>query len=396
MENIFADRISDVPRSFIREILKVTADPDIISFAGGLPNRDYFPVQEIKEACIKVLESDGKTALQYSTSEGYLPLRKFIADRYRNRQGIGIDPDEIIITNGSQQGLDLIGKTLLNEGDHIGIENPGYLGAIQAFSIYKSVFHPITLHKDGIDTDELDAACKLFPLKLFYGVPNFQNPMGVSYSEEKRKAIAEIMRRHSAFFIEDNPYGELRFIGSDIPLVRRYLPDKTILLGSFSKIAAPSFRLGWLCAPGKIMEKIIIAKQASDLHTNYLTQRILMQYLTDNDIDRHIAVIREAYGRQRNTMIRMIQKYFPEEVQYTEPEGGMFLWITLPDGLSSMKLFEIAIAEKVAFVPGLPFYACGGGENTMRLNFSNSDDALIEEGIRRLGTAIKKMMSLES
>jgi 2-aminoadipate transaminase len=396
MENIFADRISDVPRSFIREILKVTADPDIISFAGGLPNRDYFPVKEIKEACVKVLDSDGKTALQYSTSEGYPPLRKFIADRYRERQGIDIDPDEIIITNGSQQGLDLIGKTLLNEGDHIGIENPGYLGAIQAFAIYKSVFHPVTLREDGIDVDELGATLKSYPVKVFYGVPNFQNPTGTTYSDETRKAIAGVMGRHSAFFIEDNPYGELRFIGPDIPLVRRYLPDKTILLGSFSKIAAPSFRLGWICVSRKIMDKIIIAKQASDLHTNYLSQRILSQYLEDNDIDRHIAVIREAYGRQRNAMVRMIREHFPEEVRCTEPEGGMFLWITLPPGLSSMELFEIAIREKVAFVPGISFYACGGGENTMRLNFSNSDEGLIEEGIRRLGLSIRKMMGRRS
>ncbi|HQF08299.1 MAG TPA: PLP-dependent aminotransferase family protein [Spirochaetota bacterium] len=392
MENIFADRISDVPRSFIREILKVTADPDIISFAGGLPNRDYFPVKEIKEACVKVLDSDGKTALQYSTSEGYPPLRAFIAKRYRDRQGIDIDPDEIIITNGSQQGLDLIGKTLLNEGSHIGIENPGYLGAIQAFAVYKSVFHPVTLREDGIDVDELGDALKSFPIKVFYGVPNFQNPTGATYSVETRKEIAEVMGRHSAFFIEDNPYGELRFIGSDVPLVRRYLPDRTILLGSFSKITAPSFRLGWICASRNIMDKMIIAKQASDLHTNYLSQRILSQCLADNDIDRHIAVIREAYGRQRNAMVRMIREHFPEEVRYTEPEGGMFLWITLPAGLSSMELFEIAIGEKVAFVPGIPFYACGGGENTMRLNFSNSDEGLIEEGIRRLGVSIRKMM----
>jgi 2-aminoadipate transaminase len=393
MENIFADRISDVPRSFIREILKVTADPDIISFAGGLPNRDYFPVREIKEACIKVLDSDGKTALQYSTSEGHPALRKFIADRYRDRHGLDIDPDEIIITNGSQQGLDLIGKTLLNEGDHIGIENPGYLGAIQAFAIYKSLFHPVTLREDGIDIDEFTAMMKSYPIKIFYGVPNFQNPCGTTYTEETRKAIAEIMGGYPAFFVEDNPYGELRFIGTDVPLVRRYLPDRTILLGSFSKIAAPSFRLGWICVSRQIMDKIIIAKQASDLHTNYLSQRILSQYLEDNDIDRHIAVIREAYGRQRNTMVRMIKEHFPGEVRYTEPEGGMFLWITLPEGLSSMELFEIAIREKVAFVPGIPFYACGGGENTMRLNFSNSDEGLIKEGIGRLGESIRKMMA---
>jgi 2-aminoadipate transaminase len=393
MDNIFADRISDVPRSFIREILKVTDDPEIISFAGGLPNRDYFPVKEIADACARVLEEDGKTALQYSTTEGYLPLRKFIADRYRDKNGIIVDPEEIIITAGSQQGLDLIGKTLLNEGDHIGIENPGYLGAIQAFSLYKSKFHPVPVRDDGIDIEAFINTMKSSALKIFYSVPNFQNPTGITCSARKRAAIAEVMENHRAFFIEDNPYGELRFIGNDVPPVKHFLPGKTILLGSFSKIVAPSFRLGWICVSRRIMDRMIVAKQASDLHTNYLSQRIVHRYLVDNDIDRHIAVIREVYGRQRNVMVEMIRKHFPVEARYTEPEGGMFLWVTLPAGMSSLELFELAIRQKVAFVPGIPFYAGGGGENTMRLNFSNTDAGLIEEGIRRLGESMKKMLS---
>ncbi len=393
MENIFADRISDVPRSFIREILKVTAEPDVISFAGGLPNRDYFPVSEIADACVKVLKEDGKTSLQYSTSEGYQPLRKFIADRYMSKYNLRVDPDEIIITNGSQQGLDLIAKTLLNEGDHIGIENPGYLGAIQAFSLYKSKFHPVPLLEDGIDIDILKKTFKSGRIKLFYSVPDFQNPSGITWSLDNRRAAAETINDHKAFFIEDSPYRELRFIGEDIPLMMSLCGDKTILLGSFSKIVAPGFRMGWICVSKNIMDKIIIAKQASDLHSNYFTQRILYQYLVDNDIDSHIALIRRVYGEQRNAMVEMIEKHFPEEVHCTKPEGGMFLWVTLPQGLSSLKLFEIAIKEKVAFVPGIPFYTDGKGEKTMRLNFSNTDRDLIEEGIRRLGISIKKMLS---
>ncbi|MCU0822083.1 MAG: PLP-dependent aminotransferase family protein [Spirochaetes bacterium] len=393
MENIFADRISDVPRSFIREILKVTADPDIISFAGGLPSRDSFPVREITEACVRVLNEDGKTALQYSTSEGYPPLRKFIADRYMAKHNLHVDPDDIIITNGSQQGLDLIGKTLLNEGDHIGIENPGYLGAIQAFSLYKSKFIPVPLLDDGIDIDIFKKTVNSRNIKLFYSVPDFQNPSGISWSAKKRAAAAEIINDRGTLFIEDNPYGELRFIGADLPLIKGMTGDKTILLGSFSKIVAPGFRMGWICVSKNIMDKIIIAKQASDLHSNYFTQRILHQYLVDNDIDAHIAQIRKVYGRQRNAMVNMIEKHFPEEVLCTKPEGGMFLWVTLPERLSSMELFEIAIKEKVAFVPGIPFYTEGGGGNTMRLNFSNTDEGLIEEGISRLGISIKKMMA---
>jgi len=391
-EKLFAKRMGTSQKSFIREILKVTEDPNIISFAGGLPNPEFFPVKEIANASLRVLEENGKNVLQYSTTEGYLPLREYIAKRYRKTKELEVDPDEILITNGSQQGIDLIGKIFLDKGDQIVIERPGYLGAIQAFSMYEPLFQAIPLLDDGIDTDLLEKTFTLNKIKLFYAVPNFQNPSGITYSMKKRRDTANILKKHNVIFVEDDPYGELRFIGEDLPSMRSYLEDNTILLGSFSKIITPGLRLGWICAKKDIMERIIVAKQASDLHSNYLSQRIIHQYLIDNDIDKHILKIRDAYKKRRDLMVSMIAENFPEEIKYTEPKGGMFLWITLPEGISSLDLFDIAIKENVAFVPGNAFYVDGSGNNTLRLNFSNSDEEKIEEGIKRLANIIKKSL----
>ena len=392
MNNLFADRMAKTHKSFIREILKVTVNPQVISFAGGLPNPNTFPVQEIIEASKKVLTEDGEDVLQYSTTEGYLPLRKYIADRYLKRKGLKISPDEILITNGSQQALDLIGKVFLNKADRIIVERPGYLGTLQAFAIFEPIFEPVPLLEDGIDIDLFEKAVCSNEIKLFHAVINFQNPSGVTYSREKRLALADSCRDRDMVFVEDDPYGELRFMGEDLPSMRSYLEDNIILLGSFSKIVAPGLRLGWICAKKNVMEKIVIAKQASDLHSNYLSQRIVFQYLTDNDIDEHILKIREVYKKKRDLMVSMIEKTFPQEAKCTRPEGGMFLWVTLPENLSSLDLFELAKKENVAFVPGKAFYVDGGGDNTLRLNFSNSDDEKIEEGIKRLAKVIKKLL----
>jgi 2-aminoadipate transaminase len=389
MENVFADRISYVPRSFIREILKVTADPSIISFAGGLPNRDLFPLRELKAAANTVLDESGREALQYSSSEGDLELRNWIADRYKKKNKFTIHPKNILITSGSQQGLDLLGKTFLNEGDNVIIEEPGYLGAIQAFSLYKPTFFPISLDADGIKTDKLKQVLLNHDIKLFYCVPNFQNPSGISYSEKKRQEVAELLKEKNTILIEDDPYGELRFLGKDRTSFYNIIPNNTVLLGSFSKIVAPSFRIGWIVAKDEIMDKLIIAKQASDLHTNYFGQKIILQYMKDNDIDEHIDKIKKAYSGQRNAMVAAIQKHFPQGINYTEPEGGMFLWITLTEGLSALKLFEKAIRQKVAFVPGDPFYVDKKDVNTLRLNFSSVDEETIRIGIKKLGEVLK-------
>lgn len=391
MSHQFARRMSTVHRSFIREILKVTADPEIISFAGGLPNPELFPVPAMDAAAHEVFENIGASSLQYSTTEGDAGLRAIIAERYK-RRGLTVDPDTILVTTGSQQILDLGGKVFLDRGDKVVIERPGYLGAIQAFSLFEPEFVAVSLDDDGPNLEELEAAFK-DGAKCFYAVPNFQNPSGVSYSLEKRKAVAALTDRYGVLFVEDDPYGELRFLGEDLPSVFSFCEKKGLLCGSFSKIAAPGFRIGWVVAPEKdIYDKLVIAKQAADLHTSTVSQAIMRRYLETNDIEAHVALIRERYGRQRECMVKMIGRYFPESVTITKPEGGMFLWVTMPENCSSMELLDMAIKDQVAFVPGRPFYVDGSGENTLRLNFSNSDEARIEEGIKRLGKSIQSFL----
>ena len=396
METLFADRMADVPRSFIREILKVAVDSEMISFAGGLPNRDMFPVAELREAANKVFDTAGKESLQYSNTEGYLPLREYIAARYKETRGLDIPADNILITNGSQQGLDLLGKIMIDDGDEIVIEEPGYLGAIQCFSMYKASFNPVTLNPDGIDLEQLEKTIRAKNPKMFYMVPNFQNPSGISYSEANREAVAELVKGTRTRIIEDDPYGDLRYFGGALPSFMRYAPDNTILLGSFSKTVVPSFRMGWIVASGNIMEKLNIAKQASDLHSNYFTQRLLYQYLQDNNIADHIKKIRNLYGKQCKAMIDALAEYFPKGIQFTMPEGGMFLWVMLPDNLSAMRLFDIAIKKKVAFVPGNPFYVNRSDANTLRLNFSCVDEDTIRIGIKRLGEAVQELIQENS
>ncbi len=391
MENAFSDRINDVPKSFIREILKVTIDSSIISFAGGLPNRQFFPVKELQKAANDVFEEAGDQILQYANSEGYIGLRQFISDRYKKRDGLDIGVEDILITTGSQQGLDLLGKTFLNKGDDLIIEEPGYLGAIQAFAMYRPRFHPVPVNEGGMDIAKLAQVLSERKPKLLYTVTNFQNPSGISYSDENRHRVADLIQGTSCLIIQDDPYGDLRFSGERKVSFKRIVPEKTVLLGSFSKTVAPALRLGWLVAPPAIMDKLVIAKQAADLHSDYLAQRILHRYLSDNDIDTHIASIIAQYGKQKEAMISAIKDFFPAGVRYTNPEGGMFLWITLPEGVSSMTLFEAAIKKKVAFVPGTPFYVDRKDTNTLRLNFSCSDEATIVEGIKRLGDSIREL-----
>ena len=390
MEANFSVRMKNIKKSFIREILKAIDKPGMISFAGGLPNPLSFPVREIGEATQKVLDSDGMKALQYSTTEGYLPLREFICSRYKKRMGFNVSPDEILITNGSQQALDLVAKVFLDAGDKVLIERPGYLGAIQSLSMFQPRFLDVNLEDDGVDIDAFAQIITNESPKLFYCVPNFQNPTGISYSYGKRSAAAEIVKGKNTVIIEDDPYGELRFMGEDQPSFKKFAPDNSILLGSFSKIVSPGIRLGWVYAPREVMDKLITAKQASDLHTNYFTQRVVYQYYEDNGIEPHIEKIKLLYKAQRDVMVDMIGKHFPQEVTTTKPQGGMFLWARLPEGMSSIDVFNKAYDQNVAFVPGSPFYTTESEDNTFRLNYSNSSDEMIEEGIKRLGRILKE------
>ncbi len=387
--DLLARRIAGVPASFIREILKVTEQPGIISFAGGLPNQALFPLEAIRRASDAVLTDDGYSALQYSTTEGYSGLREWIAARYRKRLGLDIPVEQILITNGSQQALDLLGKVLLNPGDPVLLEAPGYLGAIQVFTLYEPRFIPITLRDDGPDQGELKTALSQHTPKLFYTVPNFQNPSGISYSEASRHAVAELLRGKQTLLIEDDPYSELRYHGNETTSFKQLLPEQTILLGSFSKTVLPSFRLGWIVAPPWLMEKLVIAKQSADLHSSGFTQRVLHRYLSDNDYDAHLQTLIESYGTQQRAMLDAIRRHFPAMVKHTTPEGGMFIWATLPEGMSSTTLLEKALQQQVAFVPGHPFYIDKNDSNTLRLNYTNADRKMIEQGIAMLGEVIR-------
>ena len=393
MDSRYASRMSTIPKSFIRKILRVTEQPGMISFAGGLPNPRFFPVRAMAEAAATTLNGTGESALQYSTTEGYELLREYIAERYRSRRGLNVSADEILITNGSQQGLDLVGKVFVERADAVAIERPAYLGAIQALAVYEPRFCSVPLAHDGIDVDRLTETLRRRRVKLFHTVINFQNPSGISYSRERREALADALAGHDTIVVEDDPYGELRFEGTAAPSMRTWLDERAVLLGSFSKTVAPGMRLGWVCAKRAVMDKLVVAKEASDLHSSIFTQRILYQYLAHHDIDKHIATITAAYRRQRDAMVTAMEDYFPAVVDFTRPEGGMFIWASLPETLSAMELFEHAVEQRVAFVPGTPFFVDGGGEHNLRLNFSNADEEKIEEGIRRLGRILQERLS---
>ena len=392
MESIFSDRIHDVPRSFIREILKVTLDPEVISFAGGLPNRALFPLKKIQLATEQVFNETGSSCLQYSNSEGLLELREYISEHYHKTQNLSIDPTSILITNGSQQALDLIAKITLNDGDQVIIEEPGYLGAIQALSLYRPRYCPVPVTDQGMDIFVLEEQFKNHVPKLMYTVPNFQNPSGITYPRENRKKIAELISGKEVLLVEDDPYGALRFKGEAAPSFYHFVPKQTILLGSFSKMVVPGLRLGWVVAPGEIFEKLLIAKQAADLHTSNFTQHIMNRFLRDNDLDDHIDTINKAYGSQCSAMLAAIDHFFPEIVSCTRPDGGMFLWGSLPDHLSSLELFDHAVESGVIFVPGEPFYTSEEKTSSFRLNFSCVDENLIHDGIERLAISIKRML----
>lgn len=391
-QQLLSHRAANIAPSFIREILKVAQQPGVISFAGGLPNETLFPLEAIRVSTEAVLAHEGYASLQYSNTEGHSGLREWIAERYRRRFGLTIPVESILITNGSQQALDLLGKVLLNPGDDLGMEQPGYLGAIQAFGFYQPRFLPLALNHDGIDVAALEQLLKVHQPKLLYTVPNFQNPTGITYSAENRNAIAALLQGKKTLLIEDDPYGELRYSGEPAPSFKQLLPDQTLLLGSFSKTVLPSFRLGWIVAPPWLIKKLIIAKQSSDLHTCGFTQRVLFRYLNNNEFDQHLHSLIHHYGNNLNVMLRAMEQYCPSEVTFTRPDGGMFIWATLPQQLSAMSLFERAIDRHIAFVPGDPFMLDNRLSHSMRLNFTNSHHEELTMGIAHLAQIIEESL----
>ncbi|MCT8337967.1 PLP-dependent aminotransferase family protein [Methanoculleus sp. Afa-1] len=387
----FAGRMGRAPESFLEELFRVSAVPGVISFAGGLPGSAYIDVEGIREAAREVFADEGRAALQYTTTDGYLPLREFIADRYRRRLGLPATPEEIQIVNGSQQCLDLVAKIFLDSGDAVGMERPGYLGAIEAFSLYEPVVHSVPLEEDGPDLAAFASLIRDHAPKFFYGIPNSQNPSGTTYSEGKRRAVAEVLEGTDTVFYEDDAFGELFFDGKPRPPVKRYLPEQTVISGSFSKIVAPGMRIGWIYAPAPILREFNVAKQAADLHSNFLCQVILHRYLSTHDLDAHVARVAAVYGANCRLMCDLLNDLMPPGTTHTNPEGGMFMTATLPDGISSMEVFSEGVKEGVAVLPGVPFYADGGGEDTIRLNFSAAGEEEIAEGIHRLARVVRRL-----
>jgi 2-aminoadipate transaminase len=397
----YAHRMQKMGSSVIRELLKLTEQPDIISFAGGLPAPEVFPVEEFRAACNYVLDHFGPQALQYSTTEGYRPLREMIA-RHTARYAVEVTADNILITSGSQQALDFIGRLFLNRGDYIVVESPTYLGALQAWNAYGAQYIPVRADEDGMIVDELEAALRIGP-KFIYILPNFQNPSGYTLSLERRQKLVELADKYGVPIVEDDPYGQLRYEGEHIPSVVAldsefrgpnggHYSGNVIYLSTFSKLLAPGLRLAWVIAPPEVIRKLVMTKQAADLHTSSFNQYVAYEVAKGGFLDEHVKVIRAVYKERRDVMFEMMEEMFPAGVSWSKPQGGMFLWGTLPEGMDAADVLKRAIEKKVAFVPGAAFHPRGGGENTMRINFSYSSPAEIREGVTRLGTTLKELI----
>ncbi|MBN1371765.1 MAG: PLP-dependent aminotransferase family protein [Anaerolineaceae bacterium] len=397
----FAQRTQRMKSSAIRELLKLTEDPEIISFAGGMPAPEVFPVEQFREACDKVLRENGPRALQYGSTEGYTPLREMIA-RYTARLGIEVTIDNIMITSGSQQALDLLGKVFINHGDRVLVEAPTYLGALQAWNIYGTEYVTARSDDDGLVTDEMESALRTGP-KFIYALPNFQNPTGVTMPLERRIKLIELADHYGVPIVEDDPYGQLRYEGEHIPNLEVLDSQKNhngscytgnvIYLSTFSKTLAPGIRLAWVIAPPEVVRKMVMAKQGADLHTATFNQIVAYEVARGGFLDRHVETIRAVYRERRDVMLESLEEHMPDGIHWTRPQGGLFLWATLPEGMNTVELFKEAVQQKVAFVPGESFFPCGGGLNTMRLNFSNATPERINEGISRLGIVLHKQMA---
>jgi 2-aminoadipate transaminase len=381
---LFARRMAQMRPSTIREILKVTAQPEVISFAGGLPAPELFPVAEVRAAADEVLVQHGSRALQYGQSEGYPALREWIAAEM-GRRGIKAVADDVLVTNGSQQVLDLVGKLFLNPGDVVLTENPTYLAAIQAFQTLEAHFVPVPTDENGLIPEALPELIRKHRPKFLYTIPNFQNPTGITLSAQRRQVLARLAAEHKLVIMEDDPYGKLRYRGTEIPPIKHWDETGQVLYAStFSKTIAPGLRLGWVVAPPEVFSRLLILKQASDLHTSSFDQLVAHTYLTRNDQTVHLEKIRHAYGERYEVLDAALRAAMPPGFTWTKPEGGMFLWITGPEKLDALELLQRAIAKKVAFVPGRDFFPTDGGRNFLRLNYSNSTPERIREGVSRL------------
>jgi 2-aminoadipate transaminase len=397
-EQRFAHRVQRMKSSAIRELLKVTEQPEVISFAGGLPAAELFPVERVKAATCKVLEERGAQALQYGATEGYRPLREWIARRM-SRGALRLDVENVLVTSGSQQALDLLGKIMIDPGDRIVVEAPTYMGALNAWNPYETAYVTVSMDEYGLRTDELDEAFQQGP-KYIYVLPNFQNPTGVTLTAERRQALLGKARQYGVPVIEDDPYGELRFEGEELPSLLSLEGEQqagayqgnVIYLGTFSKTLAPGMRLGWVIAPTKVISKLVLAKQGADLHTASFSQVVAYELAKDGFLDEHVPEIRRVYRERRDAMLAAMEEHFPAGVDWTHPRGGLFLWVTLPEGINATELLRAAVERQVVFVPGEAFYSGNGMHNTLRLNYSHDKPERIYEGIKRLGSVMQRFV----
>ncbi|MEZ5318327.1 MAG: PLP-dependent aminotransferase family protein [Vicinamibacterales bacterium] len=395
MPTSFASRMREVKASDIRELLKITERPDVISMAGGLPAPELFPIEELRALADEVLRDEGHRVLQYAPTEGNAALRERIASLLRARQGIESTADAVLVTNGSQQGLDLTGKVFLDPGDVVLCESPTYVGAISALRVFQPRFVEVETDDEGMLPEALDRALTTEArVKIIYVVPDFQNPSGRCWSLERRHRLLELASRHGIVVIEDAPYAELRYSGEPVPAIKSMDADgRVVYLGTFSKTFCPGLRIGWLTARRDLYDKYVLVKQGADLHSSGFSQRLISRFYDRYDFGERVERLRAAYRPRRDAMSAAIESEMPEGVRATQPEGGLFLWAELPADVSARDVLPRAIERNVAFVPGGSFFPNGGRENTMRLNFSNQTEARIAEGVRRLAAALREVMA---
>jgi len=393
-----AERTEEMKCSAIRELLKYTQLPDVISLAGGMPAPEFFPMREVEEACRHICREKGAQAMQYSATEGYSPLKEYLATTM-HKYGVPAVPDNVLLTNGSQQALDLVGELFINPGDYVITGCPTYLGAIQAWNAYQARYQTVRLDDDGMVVDEIEEAyAKVldetgYPPKFIYVLPNFHNPAGTTLTLERRKRLADIATKLDIPVVEDDPYGQLRYEGEDIIPICTLIPERTIYLGTFSKTLSPGLRLGWIVCPEVLLQRFVLAKQGADLHTGTFVQYIANDICQRGILKPHVKKLRQVYKERRDTMLDALVEFWPEGCSWTHPQGGLFLWARAPESIDTTELLEDALQEKVAYVPGINFYPNqDGGYNAMRLNFSFCPPDIIVEGIRRLGLALKKKL----
>lgn len=392
----FSEEAKSLHASDIREILKVTENPEIISFAGGLPAPELFPIDEMMKVDVEILKKEGRQAVQYSTTEGYVPLRKQIAKRMKTSFHTDCTYEDIIITAGSQQGLSLLGQLFLNEGDIVLVESPTYMGATTAFAVNFPNFVEVETDDKGMVPEALEAALEKYGdrVRLMYVIPEFQNPTGITWPVERRKAFMDLINQYDFPVLEDDPYGELRYDGDKVPSLKSMdTKGNIIFLGSFSKILMPGLRIAWMVADPVIIDKVVKLKQAVDLQASSFGQRQTSYYIDMFDLDEHVAKIKALYKKRRDLMCESMKKYFPEGITFTYPEGGLFTWVTLPEGMDAKELMPKVLAKNVAYVPGGPFYPHGGNANHFRLNYSNMPEDRIVEGIKRLADVLKEELA---